>query len=196
MAISSSSPTCCPTIRPQARRASRACSRVDERMVVPAGAVVKVITTSNDVIHCFAVPAFWVKMDAVPGRLNETWFKVDRPGVYFGHAPSCAAPATASCRSRSKWSAASAVRRSGSPRRAATCPARQPAAPTPSRRAAGDRRRDRKARPSTPGSRPTSSPATETPADARIKARPDKAAETDMTDTTANAVHFEAAPRP
>ena len=57
---------------------------VDERMVVPAGAVVKVITTSNDVIHSFAMPAFWVKMDAIPGRLNETWFKVDRPGVYFG----------------------------------------------------------------------------------------------------------------
>ena len=57
---------------------------VDERMVVPAGAVVKIITTSNDVIHSFAVPAFWTKMDAVPGRLNETWFKVDRPGVYFG----------------------------------------------------------------------------------------------------------------
>jgi len=36
------------------------------------------------VIHSFAVPAFWTKMDAVPGRLNETWFKVDRPGVYYG----------------------------------------------------------------------------------------------------------------
>ena len=57
---------------------------VDERMVVPAGAVVKLITTSNDVIHSFALPAAWVKMDAVPGRLNETWFKIDRPGVYFG----------------------------------------------------------------------------------------------------------------
>jgi cytochrome c oxidase subunit 2 len=58
---------------------------VDERMVVPAGAVVKVITTSNDVIHSFAVPAFWNKMDAVPGRLNETWFKAPaKPGVYFG----------------------------------------------------------------------------------------------------------------
>ena len=53
-------------------------------MVVPAGAVVKVITTSDDVIHSFAVPAFWIKMDAVPGRLNETWFKVDRPGLYYG----------------------------------------------------------------------------------------------------------------
>nr|WP_240320941.1 cytochrome c oxidase subunit II [Sphingomonas crusticola] len=57
---------------------------VDERMVVPAGAVVKVITTSNDVIHSWALPAAWLKMDAVPGRLNETWFKIDRPGVYFG----------------------------------------------------------------------------------------------------------------
>jgi cytochrome c oxidase subunit 2 len=57
---------------------------VDERMVVPAGATVKLIVTSNDVLHAFGVPAFWVKMDAVPGRLNETWFKVDRPGLYYG----------------------------------------------------------------------------------------------------------------
>jgi cytochrome c oxidase subunit 2 len=57
---------------------------VDERMVVPAGATVKVIVTSNDVIHAFGVPAFWVKIDAVPGRLNETWFKVDKPGLYYG----------------------------------------------------------------------------------------------------------------
>lgn len=57
---------------------------VDERMVVPAGATVKLIVTSDDVIHAFGVPAFWVKMDAVPGRLNETWFKVDKPGLYYG----------------------------------------------------------------------------------------------------------------
>lgn len=57
---------------------------VDNRIVVPAGATVKVLTTAADVIHSFAVPAFWVKMDAVPGRTNETWFKVDKPGVYFG----------------------------------------------------------------------------------------------------------------
>jgi cytochrome c oxidase subunit 2 len=57
---------------------------VDERMVVPAGATVKVIVTSNDVIHSWGVPSFWTKIDAVPGRLNETWFKVDRPGVYYG----------------------------------------------------------------------------------------------------------------
>ena len=57
---------------------------VDERMVVPQGAVVKLIVTSNDVIHSFGLPAFWNKMDAVPGRLNETWFEADRPGLYYG----------------------------------------------------------------------------------------------------------------
>ncbi|WP_240325625.1 cytochrome c oxidase subunit II [Sphingomonas mesophila] len=57
---------------------------VDERLVIPAGQVVKFIVTSEDVIHSFAVPAFWTKMDANPGRLNETWVKVDKPGVYFG----------------------------------------------------------------------------------------------------------------
>ena len=53
-------------------------------MVVPAGATVKMIVTSNDVVHSWGIPSFWVKMDAVPGRLNETWFKVDRPGLYYG----------------------------------------------------------------------------------------------------------------
>ncbi|HEY0112460.1 MAG TPA: cytochrome c oxidase subunit II [Allosphingosinicella sp.] len=57
---------------------------VDERVVVPVGATVKMIVTSADVIHAWGVPAFWVKIDAVPGRLNETWFKADRPGVYYG----------------------------------------------------------------------------------------------------------------
>ena len=56
----------------------------DERLVIPAGKVVKFIITSEDVIHSFAIPAFWTKMDAVPGRLNQDWVKVDRPGVYFG----------------------------------------------------------------------------------------------------------------
>ena len=57
---------------------------VDERMVIPAGKVVKFIVTSNDVIHSFAMPAFWIKQDANPGQVHETWAKVDRPGVYFG----------------------------------------------------------------------------------------------------------------
>ena len=57
---------------------------VDERIVIPAGKTVKFIVTSADVIHSFAVPAFWTKIDANPGILNETWVKIDRPGVYFG----------------------------------------------------------------------------------------------------------------
>jgi cytochrome c oxidase subunit 2 len=58
----------------------------DERMVIPAGKTVKFIITADDVIHSFAVPAFWTKLDANPGQLNETWAKVDadKTGVYFG----------------------------------------------------------------------------------------------------------------
>ena len=57
---------------------------VDERMVIPAGKTVKFLVTANDVIHAFWVPAFWSKIDANPGQVNEIWAKVDRPGVYFG----------------------------------------------------------------------------------------------------------------
>lgn len=57
---------------------------VDNRLVIPAGKVVKIIVTADDVIHSFSVPAFWIKQDANPGQLHETWVKVDRPGVYFG----------------------------------------------------------------------------------------------------------------
>lgn len=57
---------------------------VDERMVVPVGRTVKLIVTGSDVIHSWAVPALWTKMDAVPGRLNEVTFRADRIGVYYG----------------------------------------------------------------------------------------------------------------
>ena len=57
---------------------------VDNRIVLPVGATVRVLTTAADVIHAFMMPAFWVQMDAVPGRINETWFKATKPGVYFG----------------------------------------------------------------------------------------------------------------
>lgn len=56
----------------------------DNAMVVPAGKTVRVLITSDDVIHAWAVPSFGVKVDAVPGRLNETWFRVDEPGTYYG----------------------------------------------------------------------------------------------------------------
>jgi len=57
---------------------------VDNEIVVPVNKVVRVITTGADVIHAFAVPAFGVKIDAIPGRLNETWFKAEREGMYYG----------------------------------------------------------------------------------------------------------------
>ena len=57
---------------------------VDEPMVVPAGRTVRLLITGSDVIHAVALPAFGLKTDAVPGRVNETWFRADRPGVYYG----------------------------------------------------------------------------------------------------------------
>ncbi len=57
---------------------------VDNRVVVPVGETIRLITTANDVIHSWALPAFAIKIDAVPGRLNETWFAADREGVYYG----------------------------------------------------------------------------------------------------------------
>ena len=57
---------------------------VDNEMVVPVNKVVKVLVTGADVIHSFAVPSFGIKIDAIPGRINETWFKAEREGMYYG----------------------------------------------------------------------------------------------------------------
>jgi cytochrome c oxidase subunit 2 len=57
---------------------------VDNEIVVPVNKVVRVQTTGADVIHSFAVPAFGIKIDAIPGRLNETWFKAEKVGMYYG----------------------------------------------------------------------------------------------------------------
>ncbi|PAY10531.1 cytochrome c oxidase subunit II [Bradyrhizobium sp. UFLA03-84] len=57
---------------------------VDNEMVVPVNKVVRIQTTGADVIHSFAVPAFGVKIDSVPGRLNESWFKATKTGVFYG----------------------------------------------------------------------------------------------------------------
>lgn len=57
---------------------------VDNRVMVPVGKAVRLIVTSEDVLHSFAIPAFGLKKDAVPGRLNETWFKTEKEGVYYG----------------------------------------------------------------------------------------------------------------
>jgi cytochrome c oxidase subunit 2 len=57
---------------------------VDNALVVPVNKVVRVQVIGSDVIHAFAVPSFGIKIDAVPGRLNETWFQATREGVYYG----------------------------------------------------------------------------------------------------------------
>ena len=57
---------------------------VDNQIVVPVGKVVRVQVTADDVLHAWAVPAFGVKIDAVPGRLNEVWFKAERTGTFYG----------------------------------------------------------------------------------------------------------------
>lgn len=58
--------------------------QVDNEMVVPVNKVVRMQVTAADVLHSWAMPAFGFKLDAVPGRLNEMWFKADREGVYYG----------------------------------------------------------------------------------------------------------------
>ncbi len=57
---------------------------VDNAVVVPVGAKVRILVTSTDVIHNFAMPQFGLKTDAVPGRINETWFQAEREGSFFG----------------------------------------------------------------------------------------------------------------
>lgn len=57
---------------------------VDNRMVVPVGTTVQLIITAGDVLHSFAVPSLGIKKDAVPGRINETWLRIEKEGVYYG----------------------------------------------------------------------------------------------------------------
>lgn len=57
---------------------------VDNDVVVPVGVTVRVLVTASDVLHAFAMPAFGIKVDAVPGRINEIWFKAEREGLYYG----------------------------------------------------------------------------------------------------------------
>jgi cytochrome c oxidase subunit 2 len=57
---------------------------VDNNVVVPVGKKIRVVTTANDVIHAWMVPAFGVKQDAIPGFVRDTWFKAEKPGIYRG----------------------------------------------------------------------------------------------------------------
>lgn len=56
----------------------------DKRMVVPYGEPIRLQTTGSDVIHSFAVPSLWFKLDAVPGKINERLLTIEKPGVYYG----------------------------------------------------------------------------------------------------------------
>ena len=56
----------------------------DNVVVLPIETDIAILVTANDVIHAWAIPAFGVKIDAVPLRTNETWFRIDRPGIYYG----------------------------------------------------------------------------------------------------------------
>src|SRR3546814_4627387 len=53
-------------------------------LVLPVGRPIKILLTGADVIHSFSIPAFWLKEDAVPGRINERTFTIEKPGVYYG----------------------------------------------------------------------------------------------------------------
>jgi cytochrome c oxidase subunit II len=56
----------------------------DNHVMLPVGATVRIQTTADDVVHSWSVPALGIKIDAIPGRLNETWVRVERPGIYYG----------------------------------------------------------------------------------------------------------------
>ena len=91
---------------------------VDNELVVPVNKMVRVLVTGADVIHAFAMPSFGVKVDAIPGRMNETWFKADREGLFYGqcselcgkdHAFMPIAIRVVSEENYSKWLAAAAT---------------------------------------------------------------------------------------
>jgi cytochrome c oxidase subunit 2 len=120
---------------------------VDNRLIVPVGTEIKAIVTSEDVIHSFAVPAFWTKMDAVPGRLNEVTFTVEKEGVYYGqcselcgarHAFMPIAVEVVSKENFARWVASKGGKMPGAQPVAAPAPAAAPAATPVAAPAAAD----------------------------------------------------------
>ena len=85
--------------RPASPMADDYLLKVDNPLVVPVNKKVRIITTANDVIHAWCVPAFGVKQDAIPGFVRDTWFRAEKAGDYCGQCSSCAARNTPSCRS-------------------------------------------------------------------------------------------------
>ena len=76
-----------------------------QRVVVPINKIVRIQVTGADVIHSFAVPSFGIKTDAIPGRLNETWFKATQEGVFYGQCSELCGPSMPTCRLPCGWSA-------------------------------------------------------------------------------------------
>jgi len=117
-----------------------------EPLLVPVNTTVRVLVTSNDVIHSFAMPAFGVKEDAIQGRVNETWFNVEREGVFYGQCSELCGlnhaymPVEIHAVSREEFEAwvvaqGGAFPTAEAPEAAAPAPAAEPAAPaaTPTR---------------------------------------------------------------
>jgi len=73
-----------PGVNPTEQRGDNYLMEVDNQVVVPVGKKIRIITTANDVIHSWSVPAFGVKQDAIPGFVRDTWFKADKVGIYRG----------------------------------------------------------------------------------------------------------------
>lgn len=73
-----------PTKELDASKGQKRLLSVDNPIVLPVDTTVQIVVTASDVLHSFAMPAFGVKTDAVPGRLNETWARITKPGTYYG----------------------------------------------------------------------------------------------------------------
>jgi cytochrome c oxidase subunit 2 len=88
-----------PGVVPTEARGENYLMEVDNEVVVPVNKKIRIVTTANDVIHAWMIPAFGVKQDAIPGFVRDTWFKSEHTGTYRGNCASCAARSTLSCRS-------------------------------------------------------------------------------------------------
>lgn len=113
---------------------------VDNRLVLPVGVPLRMQVTAGDVIHSFAVPALWFKIDAVPGRLNERVLTIDKPGVYYGqcselcgvkHAFMPIAIEAVPVAQWRQWVLAQGGSFGGAPAAPAAAPVKQPASATP-----------------------------------------------------------------
>jgi cytochrome c oxidase subunit 2 len=93
-----------PGFEPTEKRGDNYLMEVDNEVVVPVHKKIRMVTTANDVIHSWSIPAFGVKQDAIPGFVRDTWFKAEHTAPSAATARSCAARSTPSCRSWCAWS--------------------------------------------------------------------------------------------